>query len=948
VPIILIYIYLQYFFSKSIISKRTFDLINLFEKNEQEELSKKDNLFITVKNAEGEPDTEAIIIIANKIDYIPKVSVIIPVYNIEEYLSECLDTVLNQTLKEIEIICVDDGSTDNSLDILINYAKKDKRMTIIKQENLHSGIARNAGLTVAKGNYLSFLDADDFFELNMLEKMYKKLLKKKSDIIICRCKSIDLKNGQFDEKKFNKSLNLELIPKKDTFSVLEISKNIFQLCEGWTWDKLFRADLILSNNIRFQNLTIFNDNQFTYTALCLSKSITTIKKRFVIKRHGHKKSLSANRNKDPSCFLLAFKKIKFNLEKAGLFNLVKESFWKWAIKLCIIQLKNLDQNSKEYLYNILHKKFNSWEYIDNSPKSSTRYRSLHYIRCQKIFPTINIAYITNAKHLNICLTSLVSLLKNSEYENINVTLLYTDINQTDLQKIYELKDIHSFTLQILYVSDVEFDYSFISGEGFIIYNLINFLCKYSSIDKILYLSYNTIIRKSLLILWEINMNNYLIGGVEDISFSKDKAKKLNLKDNFYINDGVLLINIKEWRKDNIYEKINNYIKKNNIIYESKKNILNIFTDKKKMRLIPEFNYMKVSRYETCQYNDEYLELYQKKAPTIIQFSEEEIENNAFSSSFFFEQFLKYNNILNNLKNMHSIIHIVLSSDNEYAPFLYTTIVSILENGYKNTYYIFYLLVSSNFSKNIQNILLELNKKYKCYIYFICINNIFENVVMKIPHITLTTFYRLLIGELLPKEVDKCIYLDVDICVQKDLSELFNIDMGDNYIAGVVSPVYYFNEKIHCQRLNLPSMKKYVNVGMLVMNLKQIRKDNMTQIFIELSKRNFDSQDQDVLNVACFGKIMTIPPKYNAMVLHLKGNNPLLKDIYGEEEIIEAKNSPHIIHYSNKNKPWNSLNIYMEKHWWYIAKETPFINILFTRRDIYIKELKKFWKKKKKK
>ena len=68
------------------------------------------------------------------------------------------------------------------------------------------------------------------------------------------------------------------------------------------------------------------------------------------------------------------------------------------------------------------------------------------------------------------------------------------------------------------------------------------------------------------------------------------------------------------------------------------NSSNIFTDKKKMRLIPEFNYMKVSRYETCQYNDEYLELYQKKAPTIIQFSEEEIENNAFSSSFFLNNF----------------------------------------------------------------------------------------------------------------------------------------------------------------------------------------------------------------------------------------------------------------------------------------------------------------------
>ena len=121
------------------------------------------NKYITVKNAEDEPDTIAEIYIQNKIDYIPKISVIIPVYNVEEYLAQCLETVINQTLKDIEIICIDDGSTDNSLYILKKFAEKDKRITILKQKNLHSGVARNAGLAAAKGKYLSFLDSDDFF-----------------------------------------------------------------------------------------------------------------------------------------------------------------------------------------------------------------------------------------------------------------------------------------------------------------------------------------------------------------------------------------------------------------------------------------------------------------------------------------------------------------------------------------------------------------------------------------------------------------------------------------------------------------------------------------------------------------------------------------------------------------------------------------------------------------
>ena len=275
-------------------SKKNYEIISPINKNKK---------IITVINAEDEPNTLAEIIIQNSLDYTPKISVIIPI-NMKDYLSECLESVISQTLKEIEIICVDDGSTDNALNILKKYAEKDKRITIIKQENLHSGVARNAGLSVAKGKYLSFLDSDDFFELNMLEKMYERIEENQSDIIVCKCKTLDLDTGQFNEKKFNNSLRLDLIPEKNPFSVFEISKDIFQIFEGWAWDKLFRTEFILSNNIKFLNIINFNDNQFIYTALCLAKSITTIKKRFVIKRHGHKKSLPTNRWTDPTCFLL--------------------------------------------------------------------------------------------------------------------------------------------------------------------------------------------------------------------------------------------------------------------------------------------------------------------------------------------------------------------------------------------------------------------------------------------------------------------------------------------------------------------------------------------------------------------------------------------------------------------------------------------------------------------
>lgn len=113
-----------------------------------------------------------------------KVSVILPVYNTEKYLPECLDSLLNQTLKDIEIICINDGSTDNSLEILQEYQANDQRIRILNQENQGAAIARNKGIQMAEGEYLSFLDADDFFDENMLKWSYEKAQKTNSDICI--------------------------------------------------------------------------------------------------------------------------------------------------------------------------------------------------------------------------------------------------------------------------------------------------------------------------------------------------------------------------------------------------------------------------------------------------------------------------------------------------------------------------------------------------------------------------------------------------------------------------------------------------------------------------------------------------------------------------------------------------------------------------------------------
>ena len=580
--------------------------------------------------------------------------------------------------------------------------------------------------------------------------------------------------------------------------------------------------------------------------------------------------------------------------------------------------------------------------------SVNKYMAFHYIKFQKLFPTINIVYAIKGKYLDFCLTSFVSILKNSEFENINLILIYNGLNQNNIQEINKLKEIRFFTLLTLEVSESLFtnfsSKSHSKNEQRLNLNLLlNFLCEILNDDKILYLSHNTIVRKSLLSLWEINLNNYLIAGVEDIS-DKNNQSLIKLNDIFYINDGVFLLNIKEWRKIK-KNGIMNYIKNINKIYQSNKDLINFFADTKILKLKDEFYNKEIFNKYLSQYDKYIFILRKKKTSTTIHFEKKEIKANNYNSSFI-NEFFEYYHILNNVKSTQITIPIILFANNDSAPFMYTTMISILENGNRNTYYSFYIFVYSNFSISFENHIFEINKKYKCYIYLKHLPKMFEDFISRTSN--LQNNYHFLMEHLIPKELDKCIYLDADICVNKDLSELFNIDMKDNFIAGVLDAKYFFSEVKNYKKLNLSLQKQYINTGMLLINLKQIRKNNMTQKLSELSKGHYNTQNQDLLNSACYNKIIILPPKYNAMVSILKENHPLLRELYKEEDIIEAKDSPYIINYSSKKKPWNSLGVYMEKYWWDIAKKTPFINSLFSRKNIYINKLKKFWYNRKKK
>ena len=258
-----------------------------------------------------------------------KVSVIMPVYNAERYLSDALDCVQNQTLREIEIICVDDGSTDKSVEILNRYQEKDDRIRALHQTEPSAGaaMARNLGLQVARGEYLSFLDADDLFEPDMLECAYLKAKDTNAEIVLFDAFIYDTQ-AEADRYSMEYTLIHRLLPGREAFAPADYADTLFQMSVGAPWNKLFRRDLIENNNIFFQPVHVADDIVFVYLALACAGRIAVVNKRLVHYRKDASGNLTSGYTKWPKTVCEVFRRLREELEERGLFRIYEITFIK--------------------------------------------------------------------------------------------------------------------------------------------------------------------------------------------------------------------------------------------------------------------------------------------------------------------------------------------------------------------------------------------------------------------------------------------------------------------------------------------------------------------------------------------------------------------------------------------------------------------------------------------
>ena len=265
-----------------------------------------------------------------------KISIIMPMYNASKNLRLCLDSVRDQSFRDYELIIVDDGSTDDSCEIVSSYMANDSRISLYHQQNQYAGVARNNGMTHAKGEYLIFWDSDDYFHVDALRLLYEKI--KEDDAEICICNAAHF----LDDKKITAPgtsyLKREMLPDFSPFAAKDIPEYILNFTSPVTWNKLFKKSYIDEIGARFEARRNVNDAYFVALALCQASRITTVDRELIYYRKNQKGSLVSTLSMANLSPYEAWINIKNELLSKGIFP--EKSFANRALTIVVYHLHN--------------------------------------------------------------------------------------------------------------------------------------------------------------------------------------------------------------------------------------------------------------------------------------------------------------------------------------------------------------------------------------------------------------------------------------------------------------------------------------------------------------------------------------------------------------------------------------------------------------------------------
>lgn len=289
-----------------------------------------------------------------------KVSILIPCFNVEKYIRQCLDSVVNQTLQDIEIICINDGSKDSTLDILKEYESKDNRIKVISKQNSGYGASMNIGIETAKGEFIGIVESDDFVELNMFEKLYNTA--KDNDCDLVRCQYYLYKSSD----NSNELLDNTWVPMNKVYCPLDNQTPFMQAPA--IWSNLIKRNMLLDNNIRFLETpgASYQDTSFAFKLYASAKRFMMINDTFLHYRIDNENS-SVNSVTKADCVLKEYAEIKRFAKEQNVYNKlrflipkIRYGCYRWNHERLVRKLKFpfLLKMSKEYFMDFLQGNIN--------------------------------------------------------------------------------------------------------------------------------------------------------------------------------------------------------------------------------------------------------------------------------------------------------------------------------------------------------------------------------------------------------------------------------------------------------------------------------------------------------------------------------------------------------------------------------------------------------------
>lgn len=489
----------------------------------------------------------------------PLVSVIIAAYNCDKYINQCIDSLLNQSFKNFEIIVVDDGSTDRTYSILNEYKTKNKNLYIYRQKNKYAGVARNNGLSRAKGEYVLFLDADDFFEPNMLMLAYQRAKSVDADMVVFKGREYNDVTKEFKNCRF--PLSPELFPNKAVISAGEFGEKLFQANSCIAWNKLISKKFIDKVGVKFSSTKSSNDTVFIYTLLSLAKRITLVNEILVNYRTGNPNSLQRSKAKSWECICIAFFQLKKKLIETGQYESQKRTFINKALQANLYYLSTIDDKTRAIMECSLNNKYfklldiNKYAEVPNFIYNKNFRKQYIEIKQKKYIPIVYASDNNYAKYTSV---SIQSILENSAQRNFLIFYILIDDEFSERNKELLTNQVEKYGHNIVFVNmkdaykEENLKIAHISHHTYYRLQLPKIL---GYLNKLIYIDGDTIVLGDIGDLFDFDIKDSYFGGVKAPAFDNKKHRnRLGIDTSKYINAGVLLVNNRLLIKDKVQKK----------------------------------------------------------------------------------------------------------------------------------------------------------------------------------------------------------------------------------------------------------------------------------------------------------------------------------------------------------------------------------------------------------